>query len=229
MKTGTITILLAVSSLVTFAQDTTNGKRYHNEFGVDATGFLKQFLNFNTQFGSYYSPTYYITYRRHFKSGNIRAALGGDYRNNQIQNAFQGDSSKLYNKGYSYYFRIGFEHSNELSKRWQVFYGIDFMPNYVYNKNDAPYWNGGYANGYENKTKIFGVAPLLGFRLWLNNRLSLSTEASLSLNWEQNKGHKYYIPVSGQYPPRPDDSETETKKVYTSFGQPLSVFITFEL
>jgi len=53
-------------------------------------------------------------------------------------------------------------------------------------KNDAPYWNGGYANGYMTKSQIYGIAPLLGFRFLLNKRLSISTETSFSLTSNKN-------------------------------------------
>ena len=45
MKKIFLSIILVISILRVFAQDNKiETKIYHNEFGVDATGFLKQFL-----------------------------------------------------------------------------------------------------------------------------------------------------------------------------------------
>ena len=214
------------------AQDSTKkSKIYRNEFGVDATGFIKQFLNFNQgQFGgNYYMPTYYLTYRRHFKCGNIRFAIGGDFTNEDLQPAFEQDSNKYHRSSYSFDARIGWEFFSNLGKRWQVFYGIDFKPTYSYYKNDAPYWNGGYANGTESKTEIYGIAPLLGFRFKLNDRISLTTETSYSINFATSSGRRYYIPVTSQYPPIPDEVSPKTKKMYSNFSQPVSLVLTFNI
>lgn len=231
MKKLFLAIIFATSILTTFAQDTTKlEKVYHNEFGIDATGFLKQFFNFNQgQFSEYYSAIYYLTYRRHFKCGNIRFAIGGDFANNDFSSSISTDSNKYHNNSYLLNSRIGWEFFNNLSHRWQVFYGIDFKPSVGYIKNDAPYWSGGYANGYEAKSRIYGIAPLLGFRFKLNNRLSFSTETSFSVNWQQDEKKYYYIPISNQYPPLPDEVLPKTIKIISSYFQPLTLFLTFEI
>lgn len=230
MKNLILTIILATTVLTTFGQDSTKTKVYHNEFGIDATAFLKQFLNFNSgQYPDYYNATYYLTYRRHFKYGNIRFGIGGGFSDYDIPAAFDGDVNKYHYNSYSLNSRIGWEFFNELSKRWQVFYGLDFRPSLSYTKNDAPYWNGGYANGSETKSQTYGIAPLLGFRFKLTNRLSISTETSFSINWQQSESRRYYIPVTSQYPPLPDVVTPKTKKLFSSFAQPLSLLLTFDI
>jgi hypothetical protein len=203
-------------------------KQYKNEFGVDATAFVKEFLNFNQQYSSN-SPIYYLTYRRHFKPGNLRFAIGGDYASQEIPPSFDEDSNIYHNHYSSLDFRIGWEWYNNLSKRWQVYYGIDLRPSFVSQKNDAPYFNGGYANGSEFKAVNIGAAPLLGFRFRLTNRLSLLTEAAFSFNYQTTSGKKYYIPVTSQYPALPDEEIPKTKRVFTSFSQPVSLTIAFDI
>ena len=110
-----------------------------------------------------------------------------------------------------------------------MYYGIDFRPGFEYSKNDAPYWNGGYANGNESKSHIYSLAPLVGFRLKLNDRLSISTEADFTINWQESSTKKYYIPVSGQFPPLPDDPVVKTKRFYSYFNAPVILFITFDI
>jgi len=231
MRKLLLTILVSSSITTSFAQDSTNQtKVYHNEFGIDATGFLKQFLNFSDQqYPSYYSPTYYLTYRRHFNSGNVRFAFGGAFSNYDIPASLPDDLNKYHYNSYSLSTRIGCEFVNDLGKNWQVFYGLDFRSNVSYIKNDVPYWNGGYANGSETKSQIYGAAPLLGFRFKLSNRISILTETSLSINWQKEYSRRYYIPVTSQYPQIPDQVNPKTKKVLSSFSQPLSIFLTFDI
>src|SRR5690348_16042423 len=124
MKKIFIACLFASVSLVSVAQhDTTTTKQYHNEFGIDATSFIKQFFNFNQQqFQAYYTPVYYLSYRRFFRTGDIRAAIGGSFLNNQsVGNNYGNDSTIYTNKDYSLDVRIGWEFFNNLSKHWQVF------------------------------------------------------------------------------------------------------------
>jgi|SRR5580698_9520112 len=88
MKKLSFIIGLCIVSLSINAQDTTKTKQHLNEFGIDATGFLKQYLNFGQQNSSYYIPTYYLTYRRYFGCGNLRVQLGGSYTNDQLPNNY---------------------------------------------------------------------------------------------------------------------------------------------
>jgi hypothetical protein len=231
MKTIFLSFIIGTTIFTSIAQDTTKSKKiYHNEFGVDATGFVKQFLNFSqSQYPVFYTPNYYLTYRRYLKRGNIRFAIGGAFSNQVIPAGSTQDPNKYQNKSYSFDARIGWEFYTDLSKSWQVFYGIDFRPSYSYSKNDAPYWNGGYANGAEDKTQVYGVAPLLGFRFKLTSRLSLSTEASFSVNLESYSGKRYYIPETSQYPPVPDVIIPQRQKTYTNFSQPVSLILTFTI
>ena len=222
-------ILLTTFVLPTFGQDTTKHlKVYHNEFGIDATGFIKQFLNFNqSQFGgNYYQPTYYLTYRRLLKCGNIRFAIGGDLANAEAL-PVPPDSVTTRSSSYSLDARLGWEFFINLHKRWQVFYGVDFRPSYSYSKNDGAFNNGGYANGTENKTQIYGIAPLLGFRFKLTDRLSLTTEASYSINFSTYEGRRYFTPLSSQFPSKPDELVPKTKRMYSNFSQPVSLILTF--
>jgi hypothetical protein len=230
MKRLAFIFILCFIEASTYAQDTTKTKQRLNEFGIDATGFLKQYLDFGSQqYATYYNPTYYLTYRRHFSCGNLRVAVGGDYTDTQLPPNFSTDSNKYYDRGYSFYGSIGWEFYNNLSKKWQVFYGVDFRWTQVYSKDDENYSNGGYTNGSESKTQIFSLAPLLGIRFKLTKRLSILTEASYSINREQDNNGTYYTPLPGAIPPAPQATSQKLLKVYTSFSQPLSVFIDFTI
>jgi hypothetical protein len=236
MKKFILVTTLCLTGFLAVAQDTIKKKQYNNEFGFDATPFIKQFLNFSqTQFPEYYTPTYYLTYRRFFANGDIRAAIGASFANNEsLPSNSNADTVVLNDKTYSISARVGWEWFDNLGKRWQVFYGIDFLADYQYNKGDDNEWettNTGntYFVGVESTTQIFGLAPILGIRLKLTKRLSLLTETSYSLNWEQDNSKNYYILTSGQGPTLPDSSTPTVKKLYTSFSQPVSLFVTFRI
>jgi hypothetical protein len=231
MKKIILILCLCATCAALPAQDSTQATRYKNEFGIDATGFLKQFVYLNgTQFPEYYTPVYYLTYRRHIGKCNLRAAIGGLVFHQPFDSPYgTGDPNSYEHSNVQVDARIGWEWTNELSRRWQVFYGADYRQGFIHDKNDAPYWNGGYAYGRETTFLSYGVAPLLGFRFRLTERLSLATEASFGFYLSTSETRKYYQPVSPQYPPMPDELSPKYRSYRTSFAQPLSVFITFDI
>jgi len=195
MKKVLLIFVLILIVLTSFGQDTiTSTKPYKDEFGLDVTGLIQQFLIINQ--GEYYveySPTYYLTYRRHFKPGNIRAAIGSAFENKDLSPTWTTDTNKYKSRSYSFDIRIGWEFINQLSKHWQIFYGFDFRPSYYYSKNDLVYWSSSYATGRESKNQIYAVAPLLGIRFKFSDRLSLTTEASFSVNYRNSWVRTYII------------------------------------
>lgn len=207
-------------------------KEYRNEFGLDGTGFIRSFLSFNEESAIYgnYEPIYYLSYRRKFKPGNIRFAIGGAYEQMDLPGSgSQSDSLMFVRNSYSIDFRIGWEFTNELSSRWQVYYGLDFRTSFSHSYNEARYYSGGYANGTESDNQILGIAPLLGFRFRITDRISLLTEANFSLNWAKTENRDFFTPVNSTYPELPDEVDPTTNSVYTSFRQPLSIFFVFDI
>lgn len=226
-----LTIVLLISSLSSFSQDTiTTKKVYHNEFGIDATSFIKAFLPFGSvQTYPYYDPSYFLTYRRHFKSGNIRFAIAGLYGYEQVKITNTPDLHDYFKKMSSYEIRLGWEFCEELSKRWQVFYGLDLLNIYSTYKNDADYFYGDYAYGYKYISRLKGASPLLGFRFKLTNRLALSTEVSISINYLDYSSSSYFTPRSPLSPEIPEIINPRRNALYTTFRQPVFVFITFDI
>jgi hypothetical protein len=230
MKTGILTIAFIFIVSINQAQDSLKKPNvYHNEFGVDVTSFFRQFIN-QGQTPTYYTPNYYLTYRRYLKTGNIRFAIGGDFDSHNLYNPYSsGDSIKLSYNASSFDIRLGWEFCSELSKHWQVFYGADLRSSFQHVKNDAPYFNNGYANGIETKDQIYGLAPLLGFRFRITNRLSISTETSFSINWQRSSDRRYNTQVSNLYTPTDEIVIPKTTKIYSNFRQPIYLFLTFSI
>lgn len=223
--------LLIISILfpvIGFSQTESEVKTYKNEFGIDATSFILRFMKFNFS-EDQYIQTYYLTYRRKFDVGNLRAGIGGYMQDEDKRSVYAEDINQYKFNSFNFNFRLGWEWKNEISKRWQVFYGCDFRPSYLQTKDDAPSWNAGYANGYELELTNYGIAPLLGFRFRLNDRLSLSTETSLSFNYQKEKLRSYFIPVTNDFPSKDDINSDPVTRVFSSFGQPLMIFITFDI
>jgi hypothetical protein len=200
---------------------------HKNEFGIDVTGTIRFFTKFQNSSDFNYIPTYYLTYRRFYTRGNIRFGIGGDVSDLEIT-GMVGDSNIYHRVSNGIDTRLGWEFKSDLSKRWQVFYGLDFRFSMGKQRNEAAFFNGGYAVGFENHSTTYGVAPVLGFRFKINNRVSLLTEANFSFNITKYRTRNIYTPLSG-YPDLPDEVAPNTKNIYTSFAQPISVFLVFNI
>jgi hypothetical protein len=206
-------------------------KEHLNELGLDMTPFIKFYLDFSDYGSGYYPANYFLTYRHYFKKGNLRSGLGGNYNYSQTPSPYNGDSLKIKyeSRQKSFEFRIGYEFFQNLSKHWQVYYGADVIAGYYYLKNDAPFWNGGYANGTENETQAIGLAPVLGVRFKISNRLSLLTEANFLVQYSQRSSSRYYLPVTSAFPPKANDPKTTTKSIGTTFNSPIALILTLNI
>jgi len=230
MKQTFLTLLFVATILTTSAQNPlVLSKVYHNEIGVNVTGTIFQLLSSQQRLEAFVNPTYYLTYRRLFKPGNIRIAVGGSLKEREVLARFPEDRNKYYDKSYHLVYRIGWEFYSDLSNRWQVFYGLDFRTVFVYQKNDAYSQNTLFARGRESNSQSYGVAPILGFRLFISKRLSISTEASFFFNYSQSYSRRFFTPIIVGLPPLPDIEDPKTRSFYTTFSSPASVYLTFDL
>ena len=236
MKSATLLLLISLSGLTAISQTPSAGqdleidKFRHHELGVDVTGFIKYFTNIvNSEESVLPFSVYQFSYRfKMQRFGNVRFGAGGAYNEREFQNVFIQDSTirKFMNNIVNV--RIGWEYQSEISKRWQAFYGIDFRPGYGYLRNDAVQYNGGYVVGEETKIKVFGVAPLLGFRFKITPRLSLTSEASFSLSFQESTKRTYFVPLFDTVPPQ-EEVSTTLKSTFGNFNAPLSIIMTFDL
>jgi len=229
-----IAISILLSGLKLFSQSDSITKQHRHELGVDITGLLSQFFNFNNSNNNFYykpSPTYFITYRYHLKKTNIRFGIGGTYDKNSISSyKVNGEDKTFYNSQTNFSVRIGYEFVSELSKKWQAFYGLDFRPTISNADNQAQFSNGGYINGYKNEATVYGFAPLLGFRYHLNDRVSITTEASFSYNLQYSSNQKTYISQDlSTYPYLPNDKAVKTTSISASFNTPLFLILTVRM
>lgn len=123
---------------------------------------------------------------------------------------------------------VGVERTQELTKRWQVYYGLDIRPSWTYSYTDFTHSSGGYQYGDEDRGTYFAVAPVLGIRYRIAKRFSILTEASLSFIKSTVKSRNFSIPLDDQNPQLPDLDQT-TNNVDTRFQTPIAVVATFDL
>jgi hypothetical protein len=228
-----ITLTLLISTLNLLSQTDSSLLKHRHEVGVDITGLLSQFFNLynsNTSINTP-NPTYLITYRYHFSKSNIRFGVGGTYfRNPSTGYTVNGEPQTFYNTSTHFSIRIGYELVSELSKKWQAFYGLDFRPSIANDNNEAQYSQGNYIYGYKRNTTTYGLAPIIGVRFRINERVSITTEASFSYYVQNSTQIKTYISQNTTlYPPKPDDKSINTKTVSASFNQPLYLILTLRL
>ena len=239
MKKLLFAIMLLCPPAASFAQSDDNpaaamtapaASGYKNEFGIDVSSLLRQFFNANQYYGVN-NPPYYLTYRRHFKPGNIRFAIGGSYTNQDYPTTVPGNSNPTIFNQYYYQadFRLGWEFVTELASRWQVFYGLDVRPSFSHSRNEGGNYNNGYAQGIESKSTTVGLAPVLGFRYRITNRLSIMTEGAFSVYYQASSTRQFFTPASSQYPAIPDANPPKTKVTATNFIQPVSLIVAFDI
>ncbi len=225
-------IMLSVNSLMGQTEEQTEkqAKTYKNELGIDVTGTLKYFLSFNQGYPYEVTPTtYYLSYRRKFKPGNIRLAIGGNYQNTERAPVAPGVTSEYFYNNYAFQYRIGWEFTNTIGKRSQLYYGIDFRSSNSYVNSNSQNSAEGYTYGFEAKNQVYGFAPLLGYRIKLGSRISLTAETSLSFIWSKSNQKTYMTPTSSAFPAVPENVSPTLTSFYTSYSQPFSLVVTFDL
>lgn len=220
------------ASINFYAQKDSTTKKQKHELGADITGLLGQFFNLNSSNTVQANiPNYYVTYRYHLKKSNIRFGIGGSYSKSSVSGyTVNGEDKVFYNAQTNFSVRLGYEFVSELSKRWQAFYGIDFRPTISNLNNPAQFSSGGYINGYLIKSSTLGFAPLLGFRFRINERVSITTEASFSYNIGNSSTQRTYLSQNNTlYPYIPNDKALKATNISAGFSQPVFLILTVKL
>lgn len=229
--------LFFVLSATIFAQtDSIQVANRKNELGLDATGFIKYFSQIsNNGFTETGPPLYLLTYRRYGKCGNFRAGIGGRLSDVQLPYEYSTTLEPILVSQISRALnaRIGWEFYNELSSRWQVFYGMDFLGSVNYSRNDnTSNFGSYYLVGRESQGFSMGLAPVLGMRFRINKRICLTAESSLSVSYSRQKRTEYItdLPNPNVPPNRPTLRRWPDGKILeTRYNQPLSIIFTFSI
>lgn len=207
-----LTILLLCIGMVGFSQgtDTTSGKRVmRNEFGINATGFVQQFVAFGNVTSADQAP-YDFFYKRFYNNQKnaFRAGFGFNFRQFTANNIFR-DMQR-------YDARIGIEQQKRLHKKVYGYYGLDYRFEYSL----------GYIHNMDFGTRSTttdignGVAGIFGVEYRFNQRLKISAEGALQAFVTQETEA-----LTTAFPPFPDP----VNKVSWSFGfiKPVYIFVSF--
>ena len=148
---------------------------------------------------------------------------------NQIPNSFADDTNKYSYQKQIINLRLGWEFTEDLSKRFELFYGLDFKWNWFNLVDDASFYNGGYANGNSIQSQSLAMSLLMGFRFKINDRISLSTETNFGFYLQKEARRKYFQAVTHQFPAI-DDLVTPTfYSSYTQYPAPVMLYLNIKL
>ncbi len=214
MKSIATAILLFLFTQSGIAQDSVITSDNHHEVGVDISPFLQRFVSGNI--AGNYSP-FFVMYRYHFNNWNIRTGIGGTLRK---QEDVLNDTSIYTSENSSFIYRLGVERKIDFYRRWQFYYGLDlytYSETRIYERIEGST----FSDNDRNKENGYGVAPLMGLRFKINDRISFTTESSLVLYYFKARNERTYS-LSPQ-----TDRITSTEGWRTSFSPPTSIFFTF--
>jgi hypothetical protein len=173
MKTK-FTIIISLITFISYSQDLPDLKNYKTDIGFN-TNFI-----FNGVFSSGSTPFELMIKKQ--KTSNTALRFGGNvyiYSSTSTGANFPG-----YTSGSNYTIRAfaGKEKQEQISKHWIFYFGGDLGASYLYNYN-------GYANNLvisneSTNSEIGGfLTPFLGIRFQINERIYVSTEASLQATY----------------------------------------------
>jgi hypothetical protein len=147
-----------------------------------------------------------------FRWGTNFYFIGGD----EFINSFQRISKNEY-----YSMAIGVERRKDIGRTLQYFYGVDARYHSIKSVSQIFFINSQQQtiSAVQNGP---GIAPVLGFRWQINNRMALFTEGSISLDFINNYR---YLSESGQ-----NKQVLEDKLEFTIRPvMPGAIFFTFQL
>ena len=112
-----------------------------------------------------------------------------------------------------------------MGKKWQIFYGVDFRPTFLYSAVTYEIMGTGTIGHNELFAHSYGLAPILGFRFKPTPRISIVLESSVAFNLQFAKIRDYYISNGTET----ENFNSPRTRFYTSYYQPLSCSFTFDL
>ncbi|HWA34449.1 MAG TPA: hypothetical protein VG737_09985 [Cyclobacteriaceae bacterium] len=173
-----LTILISVAFTAVHAQQ--DSVRYRHDIGFN-TMFILQgiFDSGNTPFN--------IMYKKYVASDKaIRLGLNATFslNNGDEEDSPVGTVSDRSSANISLI--IGRERQNSVNTRWIWYYGAHVVPSYFFDNVDY-YLDGQLNQTYESSSLGISLRPFLGIRFNINNRLYLSAESRISLDYRHSK------------------------------------------
>lgn len=208
------------------AETAASPPEYRHELGLDITGTALLFTQFGESYYSY-NPVYNLTYRHRGAKGNWRFGLGGYLQERELEPHHPEYSDAI--RGYTRQVqaRAGYEWESQLANKWSAFYGLDLRGDYTSSKTTYGY-GGDQIPVAKRSSWSLGVAPVLGLRWRVSNRISLLTEAALAVSYSKNREEVRYLPVGEGVEAIPAELESGSA-VGARFTPPLAFFVTVDL
>ena len=172
MKSFVILFVFIILHNLVSSQDNSSYTEKKNEFNI---GFFNAFELSNIQ-------DLGIGYKRVIKNGALRTGASFDVSSSH-------DELNLYDRDNTYFSikpRIGYEFHNNLN-RFQLLYGLDLVGLYGHSKTEETHDNP--INNNTHTLESFGASlnPTIGFKFFLNKRISIGTETSIKIAMEKSK------------------------------------------
>lgn len=192
-----------------------------NQIGLNVTGFVKQYLVLNSQNISGESP-YLLTYRRLGNKFNVRAGMFAS--SSYTRKDEFGGVQLVYNNTKNFGIRLGVDRTMHLTKKWNLYYGMDVFTNqssfdqHTIPKNPGPFVS---ETKFKSSTKSIGLSPNITIEYNINPRISFYTETSFNVSWS-------HASESSDSPNFPGSSMSSwTNFGSANFSLPISIFCAF--
>lgn len=155
------------------------------EIGLNATGFVKQFVPGGNDFFVFSQP-YLLQSKLLFKKRQA-IRFGANYNRSEIRNPDPVVSSVSVNSSAA--LRLGFEFHKAFGKRWSAFYGADVIGGQVLSRSTTssdPFLG---EVTVENETLQIGGGPVVGIQVVLNKHIRLYTESMFYFQRDVTEQH----------------------------------------
>lgn len=213
MKKYVLSVFIISVCLSLTAQDATSEKFVKHELGFDATSLIGRVIGISP-YGFWtapYEPTYYVYYRAHIGKMRLRATAGGDHVSND---------ANVQTTETQFDYKIGAEFATQISKRFEFYYGLEGVSGLNRSYREWEY-AGDYLVVYDYALDYVGVAPFMGVRFKITDRISLMSELSAVFRREQVKDNRFtketLVPNPTAQPWEDDFNEfNQTQVLYTA-------------
>ncbi len=223
-------VVISFQSALLFGQSTNESMHlYKHEIGIDVTRLIRQAYTISYDYYyTYYDPyslnQIAINYRQHFGKESkfaLRVGLGGMYSSSDNETPY-GVNSDLKSSNTSAELHIGLQRNINLTNRWAIAPGIDFVSvfqrTYYLSDNPAsPY------SHYEYTTQTIktGGGFVLHTLFRLHERISISTEMAVYVT-----NSKTDIDAEYDYPGSTDTHDT-LRQIDAKFIPPMFISLNF--
>jgi hypothetical protein len=214
---GIISILFCLWTICLYSQELPDLKVYRHDIGFNTSILVNGIINAN-------QGPFDFMYKRQ-KSSNTALRLGASIFAS-VDNHYWG-SSVNYEKRDHWAFDLSFgkEKQHQLSKRWIFHYGADLKV-YYSNSQTKSYYNSQLNSDTETFNWGGGIAPFLGVRFQILEKLYVATEASLRIAYGRNGNTwTWYDSTTGEANSR--NEEFNTLNIYAQPAAGVFVFYRF--